>query len=81
MVDVLAVLRTMRCSSGMQEPQWVPHCNAPCNFASRSEGVPEQVRKLSSIAESLTLKQVHTTLPSKATGTGGLLTGSSSARP
>ena len=58
----------------------MPHCSAPCNFASLSEAVPEQVRKLSSIAMSLTWKQVHTTLPLDTTGTGGLLTGSSSAR-
>ena len=75
------VARTMRLSSGRQEPQLVPHLSAPCSEASRSSGVPLQRPSSARIARSVTLKQVHTGWPRDCTATGARAPGDSSRRP
>ena len=55
--------RTMRLSSGTQLPQFVPHFSALCSDARRSVLLPVAPYKYSSIAVSVTVRQVHTSLP------------------
>ena len=72
---------TMRCNCGKQEPQLLPHFRALCKAASRAGALPMHWVSCASIATSVTLKQVHTTVPLLTTGIGGTLPGISSARP
>jgi hypothetical protein len=53
--------RTMRRSSGRQEPQLVPHFSVFCNSSSRASAKPLlQLSSVDMISVSETLKQLHT---------------------
>ena len=90
--------RTIRLSSGKHEPQVVPHLSVPCSDASRASSVAKdpapllpklmpwlKLVKCSSIAASVTFRQVQTSLPrffiESATAAGGFAPGKSSKRP
>src|SRR5512141_2376906 len=60
--DAIEVL-TMRRSSGTQEPQLVPHFKLAFSKARRSSAPPVQAASCSSIAESVTFRQVQICRP------------------
>lgn len=72
---------TIRRSSGTQEPQLVPHFKLACSEAMRSSAPPVPAANCSSIAASVTFRQVQICRPRDRIAFGAVAPGASNKRP